>query len=208
VAARKSVLSLVVLLGLGAPALACQGTGTPQLDENFKTPDPGWGRPDDVGTFTPNGLALTAPVNGSAWRINRSYTLGTADWGVEAVNPARPRSLADEAGDVGIWFWGLDSQNFYTATIALDGTAAIDRLAGGKWQAVVPPTASSAIKTAPNAVNEIEVVLRGGAGTLFVNGGKITDFRGQAPPDGGSPGVYAESGPDGSTWVFARARLF
>ena len=61
-AARKSVLSLVVLLGLGAPALACQGTGTPQLDENFKTPDPGWGRPDDVGTFTPNGLALTAPV--------------------------------------------------------------------------------------------------------------------------------------------------
>ena len=119
-------------------------------------------------------------------------------------NPANAQTV----GDVGVWFWGRDSQNFYTATISPGGSAAIDRLVNGKWQIVVSPTSSNAIRTFPSAVNEVEVVVRGDVGSFFVNGSKIADFRGEPPPNGGAPGVYGESGATSTTWFFTRARLF
>ncbi len=206
--ARIALFGIAVLFALSGTALACQATGAPQLDDNFKTPDPGWGRADDIGTFLANGLALTPPVDGSAWRINQKYAIGNGSWCVEAVNPAKTSMDDQSASDVGVWFWGRDSQNFYTATIALDGTAAVDRLVNGTWETVVEPTPSLGIKTAAGATNELEIVLRGNVGAFFVNGTKVADFRGQPPPGGGAPGVYGESGPSGTTWLFTRARLY
>lgn len=208
--ARSVVLGTALLLASGGGAFACQATGNPILDDNFKLADPGWGRADNVGNYTPNGLALTPPPNGSAWRLNQNYTLKSGDWCVEIVNPATLPGSPDEenVGDVGVWFWGEDGQNFYTATIALDGTAAVDRLAKGQWTEIVAPIASPAVRTAAGASNEIEIVVKDKAATLFVNGTKIADFTGDAPENGGSPGVYAESGPQSTTWLFARTRLF
>jgi hypothetical protein len=173
-------------------------------------PDPGWGRADTVASFTPSGLALTPNVDASAWRINQSYTLTNGDWCIEIVNPATMPNPANAqtVGDVGVWFWGRDSQNFYTATISPSGSAAVDRLVNGKWQIIVPPTQSNAVRTFPGAVNEVEVVVQGGTGSFFVNGTKIADFRGEPPAGGGAPGVYAESGPNGTTWLFPRVQLF
>ena len=37
---------------------------------------------------------------------------------------------------------------------------------------------------------------------------KIADFKGEPPPKGGPPGVYAESGGTAVTWVFPRVQLF
>ena len=68
--AHGIILSLTVLLAAASAATACQSTGSPQLDDNFKTPDPGWGRPDNVGSFEPNGLALRA-CSGAAERPRR-----------------------------------------------------------------------------------------------------------------------------------------
>jgi hypothetical protein len=199
------------VIGLSAGgALACQATGNPTFDDTFKLPDPGWGRADTVGDYTPNGLALTPPPNGSAWRLNQSLSLKSGDWCVEVSNPATLPSSPDEdsVGDVGIWFWGQDAQNFYTATISLDGTAAIDQLSKGQWIELVPPVPSSTIKTAPGASNELEIVVQGNRGTFYVNGSKIADFDGTPPENGGNPGVYGESGPQGTTWLFTRTRLF
>ncbi len=131
--------------------VACQATGRPSLNEDFKTPDPGWGRADAVAAFTPNGLALTPTVDASAWRVNQGYNLTHGAWCIEIVNPAAMPNPANAqtVGDVGVWFWGRDSQNFYTATISPGGSAAIDRLVNGKWQIVVSPTSSNAIRTFP-----------------------------------------------------------
>jgi hypothetical protein len=122
------------------------------------------------------------------------------------VNPSQAGGR--DIGDVGVWFWSQNGQNFYTATLALDGTASIDRLVNGVWHVVVPPTPSSAVRTKPGAVNEIEVVLHGNTGSFYINGTKVTDFRGDPPPKGGPPGVYAESGGSAVTWVFPRVQLF
>jgi hypothetical protein len=210
VVARTVLLGAALLLGLTNMANACQATGQPLLSDDFKTPDPGWGRADTVATFTPNGLVLTPTVDASAWRTNQAYNLTNGDWCVEIVNPATMPNPANTqtVGDVGVWFWGRDSQNFYTATISPAGSAAVDRLVSGKWQVIVAPTPSNAVRTFPGAVNEVEVVVHGDASSFFVNGSKVADFHGEPPPNGGAPGVYGESGPTVTAWVFARARLF
>ena len=201
---------LLALSGSIGAASACQSHGTPLLDDSFKTADPGWGQPDNVAAFTANGLILTAPVSGSAWRWNRSQTMAHNDLCVEVMNPAQLPSPADAdtVGAVGVWFWSTDSQNFYTATIALDGSVAITRLSGGIWRTITTPAPSPAINTAPGAVNEIEIVTNGNKASFFVNGAKVQDVQGQAPATGGPPGIYGESGPKGTSWVFQRVRLF
>ncbi len=205
-----AALALLSLCVGAATSFACQSSGNALLDDNFKNPDPGWGQPDNIAAFTPTGLALTPPVGGSAWRWNTHFTMARADFCVEVMSPAKLPATPDEdtVGAVGIWFWGKDLQNFYTATITLDGQAAVMRLIGGKWVTIVAPAATPAVKTAPAAVNEIEVVTDGDTARFFVNGTHITDIRGQAPPNGGTPGLYGESGPKTTTWLFQRARLF
>jgi hypothetical protein len=207
---KIAVIGFIALFGIAGTASACQHNANAILDENFKNPDPGWGQPDNVAAFTAAGLALTPPVSGSAWRWNANYSMAKADWCVTVANPATLPVPADEdtVGAVGIWFWDKDSQNFYTATITLDGEASVMRLAGGKWQTVVAPAGAASIKTAAGAVNEIEIVTNGNTAQFYVNGSLVTDIKGRAPANGGAPGIYGESGPKGTTWLFQRTRLF
>lgn len=206
--ARILAVGVVLMLAASGGALACQAKNTAAiLDDTFKTPDPGWGPPDASASFTPGGLVLKPPVNGSAWRWNPNYTIDGSDLCVSVANPSRPAGRAD-IGDVGVWFWAQNAQNFYTATLSLDGTVSIDRLVNGVWQPVLPPTPSAAVLTGPGAVNEVEVAVSGNTGSFFVNGTKISDFHGEAPPRGGPPGVYAESGNTAVNWVFPRVQLF
>jgi hypothetical protein len=91
----------------------------------------------------------------------------------QVVNPAKPARPADEdtVGSVGVWFWGKDLQNFYTATITLDGKASIDRLNRGIWQVVVAPASPphrSRLRQARS--NEIEIVTSGNSAAFYVNG--------------------------------------
>lgn len=202
--------ALALLIGAGGAAEACQSTGAPTLVEDFKNPDIGWGKPDTIASYSQEGLVIRPPGGGSAWRWNRNFTMGRADFCIEAVNPTPLPSPAnaETVGDVGIWFWGTDAQNFYTATISLDGTAAVDRLVNGIWQSVVAPRRSPAVRTAAGATNEIELVTSGNSAAFFVNGSRVGDFQGQSPPGGGAPGIYAESGPQVTTWLFPRAVLW
>ena len=180
------------------------------FEDNFKNADPGWGQPDNVAAFTSDGLILTPPVSGSAWRSNANLSMAHADWCIRVVNPSSlPVPAGEDAiGSVGIWFWGKDLQNFYTATITLDGNASIDRLNRGIWQVVVAPAAAPSVKTDPGAVNEIEVITSGNTAAFYVNGVQATNITGQAPATGGPPGIYGESGPKGTRWVFPHVALY
>jgi hypothetical protein len=210
VTARVLLTGLMVLCAASGAASACQKTSNPQLDDNFKNADPGWGQPDNIAAFTSQGLVLKPPPSGSAWRWNANLTLAHADWCVSVVNPASLPNPPDEdaVGSVGLWFWGKDLQNFYTATITLDGHAAIDRLNQGAWQVVVSPRPAASIKTSPGANNELEIVTDGDKATFYVNGARIADITARPPTNGGSPGIYGESGPKGTTWIVSRATLY
>ena len=100
--ARILVASAVLLLGMQSSVLACQAKNArPVLDETFKTPDPGWGPPDDAATFTANGLVLKPPVNGSAWRWNPNYSMDGRVLCVTVGNPAKLPAQTGDLGDVG-----------------------------------------------------------------------------------------------------------
>lgn len=205
--ARILAVSLALTLAASAGATACQSRTAALLDDNFKAPDPGWGPPDDAAAFTADGLVLKPPVNGSAWRANQNYSIDGRDLCIDVANPNRVLGRGD-IGDVGIRFWATSTLNFYTATLSLDGSVSIDRLVNGVWQVVMPPTPSGAVHTQAGAMNELEVVIKGDAGSFYVNDAKIGDFRGTAPPRGGPPGLYGESGPTAVNWVFRRVQLF
>jgi hypothetical protein len=80
-----------------------------------------------------------------------------------------------------------------------DGVAVVSRYLNGQWATIVNPAKSNAVKPGPGAINELEITAKGNAGSFYINGTKIADFRGQAPAGGGAPGVYAESGPNVTT---------
>jgi hypothetical protein len=210
VTAKLVLIGLAVLCGTAGAASACQKTGNPVFEDNFKNADPGWGQPDSVASFTQQGLVLTPPVSGSAWRSNSNLSIAQGDWCVTEVNPSTLPDSSDEnaVGSVGVWFWGKDLQNFYTATITLDGKASVDHLVRGIWQVVVPPTAAPSVKTAPGATNEIEIVTTGKNAAFYVNGTLVTNITGQPTADGGSPGIYGESGPKGTSWLFPHVALY
>ena len=209
-AAKHLAIGLMLLCGMVGAASACQKKTNPVFEDNFKNADAGWGQPDNVAAFTPQGLVLTPPVSGSGWRSDANLSMAQSDWCIEVVNPTSLPTPADEdaVGAVGIWFWGKDLQNFYTATITLDGKASVDRLNHGIWQVVVPAAAAPSVNAAPGSVNEIEIVTSGKMAAFYVNGQLVTNITGQPPANGGPPGLYGESGAKGTTWIFRRVALY
>jgi hypothetical protein len=210
VSVKIFAVATAVLCGVSGAASACQKHANPVFQDDFKNADPGWGQPDNAAAFTANGLVLTPPVSGSAWRTNANLTMAQGDWCVEVVSPSTLPTVADQdsVGSVGVWFWGTDLQNFYTATITLDGNASIDRLNRGIWQVVVAPASASSIKTAPGATNEIEIVTTGNRAAFYVNGALVTNITGHPPANGGPAGIYGESGPKGTSWLFPHVALY
>jgi hypothetical protein len=208
-AARAFLLAVVLVFASSGAALACLGKTDPALDDNFSKPDPGWPNAENVAP-TPQGLVVKPPANGSTWAVNTNYTMDGSDLCLTVALPATLPTPANEdtVGDVGAVFWRRDNDNYYMAAISPDGIAVVSRYLNGQWMTIVNPAQSSAIKTGAGAVNEIEITTRGNAASFYINGTKIADFRGQAPPGGGPPGVYAESGPTVTTWVFSRIQLY
>jgi len=209
-ALAKGLFGAAALLFLASTAApACLGKSDPALDDNFAKPDPGWPNGENVAT-TPQGLVVKPPANGSTWVVNSNYTMDGSDLCVTVALPATMPNPANEdtVGDVGVLFWKRDNDNYYMAAMSPDGVAVVSRYISGQWATIVNPVKSEAVKTGPGAVNELEVTAKGNAGSFYINGTKIADFRGQAPPGGGPPGVYAESGPEVTTWVFSRVQLY
>lgn len=206
----KALAAAAVFALWQGAASACLGKSDPALDDNFSKPDAGWPSGDNV-SVTPQGLMVKPPANGSTWVVNSNYTMDGSDLCVTIAMPTTMPTPANEdtVGDVGLLFWKRDNGNYYMAAISPDGIAVVSRYLNDQWATIVNPARSDAIKSGAGAVNELEVTTKGNAGSFYINGTKIADFRGQAPAGGGGPpGVYAESGPTVTSWVFPRVRLY
>jgi TIR domain len=93
----------------------------------------------------------------------------------------------------GVVFWASDYDNYYVAEIGSDGSYSIFRRIAGTWVNLIPRTKSEQIKSDPNAINEVAIVIVGDFAALFVNNTKLQEFRGQPPKGGGAFGLYAQS---------------
>jgi hypothetical protein len=69
---------------------------------------------------------------------------------------------------------------------------------------LVPARKSDPVQPGLGAENEVMVSFNDNIGSLYVNGTKLWDFKGQVPTKGGFIGLYAQSGKAETEWKFSR----
>ena len=119
---------------------------------------------------------------------------------IKAVDP--------EASFVGLVFWYGDDRNFYTFEIGAKGEASAWRLQRGKWLKQVGWVNVSSLRGGDGATNRLRVVTVGHVATLYVNGEKFKDMKGQAPADGQQIGVISSSSKKGvASYAFDNLKI-
>jgi hypothetical protein len=104
-----------------------------------------------------------------------------------------PSKVPESGAWGGVIFWASDSDNFYVASIGPESSYSIFRRIAGTWVSLIPRAKNEQIKSDPNAINEVAIVIIGHSAALFVNNTKLQEFRGQPPKGGGAFGLYAGS---------------
>jgi hypothetical protein len=163
--------------------------------DDFKTPDPAWVLPAQIASFSDGQLL----INALGGRISRVlYPPFRFKNIVVCAELRSPPQVVDMegSGDGGVLFWATDTSNFYLASIYPNGTYSVYRMAGDNWAQVIARTPFAGIRKGPNAVNEIQVRTKDATGTLYINGAKVVDFRGQPPKDNSIFGLYGASNND------------
>jgi hypothetical protein len=112
--------------------------------------------------------------------LDVTFTVKDADICSESVWPEGDRTTLG----AGLLFRGEDNKSYFQFGVLNNGKYWIARRQDDKWHAIVENVDSSAIHTSPGASNKLRVKANGNAASLFINGTKVRDLRGQ-PPKGG-----------------------
>jgi hypothetical protein len=183
------------VIKLSAPKAGpgCKPLRPSAFEEDFKSPDPGWGLfPDTPARFV-EGQAAIKPAANRSWRqLYASLFFKNATICALVKSPTQ---LANPEGtaDGGLAFWAVNTSYYFAAAIHPNGYFSINRFITPNWSQIVPPTKSAAVKTGPGAVNEVMLVYNQNLAAFYVNGQKVHEFRGQPPANGGSMGLFAQS---------------
>jgi hypothetical protein len=171
----------------------CKPLRATAFEDDFKSPDPGWGRyPNTPFTFV-DGQAAIKPAANRSWRqLFESLFFKNATICAQMKFPTQLKNL-EGTSNGGLAFWAVNTSHYYAAAIHPNGYFSINRFITPNWARIVPPTKSSAIKTGLGAVNDVMVVYNQSLAAFYVNGQKIHEFRGQPPATGGSMGMFAGS---------------
>jgi len=186
------------------PSIApCQPNDSTDFQDSFAPPDPAWGFADNPMFQVADGqLAITPKLNTSHTHLYWPLVYKNV---VICATVRAPPDVGDVGGSTngGVVFWAIDNQNLYAADVFPNGTFQITRLVNNAWITVIPRTPFERLNKGLGAVNLLQVVVAGTNGSLYLNGAKAVDFRGQPPPDGGMVGLLAESEANrANTWSF------
>jgi hypothetical protein len=181
-----------------AGASACEGKNE-LLRDKFTTPEPGWGDLQGEGASIEAGhLVLGVPpeYKGAGSWANRLLNQSDVfeDMSVCAIfkvaNP-NPSPAADNT-IFGLVFWARDVNAYYTFNVSTIGSYSLARKIGTGRTMIYPIswTSSSDIKKGLNQSVELQVTVKGNVATLFVDGKKVGEVKGQVPNGGGLVGIY------------------
>ena len=177
---------------VGVAAAGCKLDLPAVFADDFKSADPAWLLDARTDSHVDGELALNPTDDVSSRVLYPPLRFKNVTICARVKSPPQLGAL-DGRADAGVLFWATDLNNLYNAAIHPDGTYSIYRMVSSDWKQVTARTAFESIKTGPGAVNEIQVTTKDNAGTLWINGVKVQDFRGQPPRDGSMIGVYAAS---------------
>jgi PQQ-dependent catabolism-associated CXXCW motif protein len=179
-----------------AAAAACDPGSVPVFYDNFKTIDPAWYKlgtdPHSDYYVADNQLIVAARADEFVANY-RQATFRNGSICTQLISPPTMKNLSDTSA--GLMFWGIDDEHFYDAIIFPDGTYKIE-----KWvkdsSTELGADKTDAIKTGPLAKNTIKITNTNDTNTLYINGRKIKEFKGQAGKDENYLGMIANSEPN------------
>ena len=161
--------------------------------DDFQKTDSGWNIAiSDQTNYADGQLVVTPAPNKYDAPKYLSLRYENATICAHIKSPSQVK-VPDNGARGGVVFWATDHDNFYSAQIEPEGSYSISRKIAGTWITLIPPTKNDQIKSDPNAINEVTIVIAGHFAVLFVNNAKLQEFRGQPPKGGGAFGLYAES---------------
>jgi len=192
--ARGAVATAAVLMSLGAGAAqSCEGKKV-VFEDDFATLETTWkGMPGEVELADGKMVLSPKPEN---WRLvpNSASVYDDIDMCADVTTIA---AVDPEVNFVGLIFWYGDDRNFYAFEIGAKGKASVWRLQRGKWLKQVGWMPVSAVHGGDGVTNRLRVVTVGSVATLYVNGEKFKDVKGQPPASGQQIGVIGSSSKKG-----------
>lgn len=113
---------------------------------------------------------------------------------------------AESGGRFGICFWGSDYTQMYAFGISDAGTVGLT-FVGPNTYSPFSWRQSSALKTGSDDWNELRVVAVGNRAAVFLNGKKLTTFKGKPPQGGSLVGLFFEGGKENSGARFSNLKV-
>ena len=191
-------------------AFACQNMNV-ILDENFKTPDSGWGDPNDQISYGPSGASIKSEPKRSSYNLNTNYTSDGTNICAIMEWPKELDSVTDSKASIygGIIFWAKDISNFYLASVTAAGSVQVSRKVANAWSVVTVKQGDNLklARLSASDKNEIEVQITGIHAAVRLNGKPVMDFNGQPPSGGGYVGIDAGMGDPPLPIVFSRFQI-
>jgi TIR domain len=182
-----------------AAVAGCKSNTPAAFEDDFKTPDNNWtdlgAYPSGSNVYYENGQMVVKAVNQASRVI--TYPSLVFKSAIVCMTLQSPSAMKAMNGTyAGLAFWATDSNNFYGVNIYPNGLYQLGRMIANSWSNIGSFVKADSIKQGPNAINEVEVALKGTSGSLFINGVKAQDFKGQPPSGVSTIGFYALSETD------------
>jgi hypothetical protein len=170
----------------------CKSDTKAAFVDDFKTEDDGWNLTDKTETYYADGqLAIKAEANTTWAVIYRPLFYTNATVCLDLKSPTSVKERDRPSG--GLIFWALDYRNYYVVLVYPDGGYLVSRKIAGNWATISSRKKNEAVNAGLGAVNQIKVTTIGHVASVFINGRKIQDLKGQPLKTGGSVGVFGES---------------
>jgi len=180
-----AVLAVIPVWTTTADAASCDGSKTIFEDE-FRDDSGGWPIVPEFIRVEDGSLVVTAPAQKMEKAINVTNSVKSGDICVEVAFKNMPIS---PAGSAGLLFWVRGPNDYYTLQVSPRGAVGIFRFKE-QWLPLRPMLEDSSVNKGQDAVNNLRVKADGNLVTLFVNGAKIREVRGDPPAPDWQFGVY------------------
>ena len=192
---RKVVCISALFFGLfGGAAMACEGqVGKVIFEDTFADDSGGWDLTPLVASITPPNFLFTLATGTQFSSMNSqvlTFHATEADFCTEFTLP-KPIA-ADNNYALGLEFWAVDYNSFWTVMVFSDATVSLYSRANGSWQTVFSVLKAPSFKADPNAVNALRVTTIGGKISVYLNNQLVKAVRSQIPDGSLRFGLYSQ----------------
>jgi hypothetical protein len=151
--------------------------------------------PQGTNVMLKDGVVhIVEPTNTANWAVYSGFDFTD----IEASVTITPQTATGNSA--GLIFWSTGPSDFFVVNVVdPSGAFAIFRhlsANGGSWQTLLASTPSAAVKSGAGVANTLRIVTKGNSVSVFINGQSMGTLAVQAPPGGGTVGIYAEGQAD------------